>query len=110
MATCSSILAWRTPQTEKPGRLQFMGLQSQRYDQVTNIQRYDYGSTYMNSMVTTNQKPTTDRQKTKRKEFKHTAEENHQTTMGKTKRRNEQRTTETTGSQGMKRKQAHTDQ
>ena len=39
---------------------------SQRYDQVTNTQRYNYGSTYMNSMGTTNQKPTTDRQKTKR--------------------------------------------
>ena len=25
MATHSSILAWRTPQTEEPGRLQFMG-------------------------------------------------------------------------------------
>ena len=24
MATCSSILAWRIPQTEKPGRLQSM--------------------------------------------------------------------------------------
>ena len=28
MATHSSILAWRTPQTEEPGRLQSMGLQS----------------------------------------------------------------------------------
>ena len=27
MATHSSILAWRIPWTEKPGRLQFMGLQ-----------------------------------------------------------------------------------
>ena len=27
MATYSSILAWRIPWTEKPGRLQFMGLQ-----------------------------------------------------------------------------------
>ena len=27
MATHSSILAWRIPQTEEPGRLQFMGLQ-----------------------------------------------------------------------------------
>ena len=27
MATHSSILAWRIPQTEKPGGLQFMGLQ-----------------------------------------------------------------------------------
>ena len=29
MATHSSILAWRIPWTEEPGRLQFMGLQSQ---------------------------------------------------------------------------------
>ena len=29
MATHSSILAWRIPRTEEPGRLQFMGLQSQ---------------------------------------------------------------------------------
>ena len=28
MATHFSILAWRTPQTEEPGRLQFMGFQS----------------------------------------------------------------------------------
>ena len=27
MATHSSILAWKTPQTEKPGRLQSMGSQ-----------------------------------------------------------------------------------
>ena len=27
MATCSSILAWRIPWTEEPGRLQSMGLQ-----------------------------------------------------------------------------------
>ena len=26
MATHSSILAWRTPWTEEPGRVQFMGL------------------------------------------------------------------------------------
>ena len=28
MATCSSILAWKTPWTEKPGGLQSMGSQS----------------------------------------------------------------------------------
>ena len=27
MATHSSVLAWKIPQTEEPGRLQFMGLQ-----------------------------------------------------------------------------------
>ena len=32
MATHSSILAWRIPWTEKPGRLQSMGLKRFRYD------------------------------------------------------------------------------
>ena len=32
MATPSSIIAWRIPQTEEPGRLQSMGLQRVRHD------------------------------------------------------------------------------
>ena len=32
MATHSSILAWKIPWTEEPGRLQSMGLQRVRYD------------------------------------------------------------------------------
>ena len=32
MATHSSILAWRMPWTEEPGRLQSMGLQRVRHD------------------------------------------------------------------------------
>ena len=65
--------------------------------------RYNYGSIYMNPMVTTNQKPTIDTQKLRRKELKHTTKENHQITMGETKRRNEQRrTTKTTGKQVIK--------
>ena len=32
MVTHSSILAWRIPWTEEPGRLQFMGLQRVGYD------------------------------------------------------------------------------
>ena len=32
IATHSSILAWRIPWTEKPGRLQSMGSQRVRYD------------------------------------------------------------------------------
>ena len=32
MATHSSILAWRIPQTEKPGRLQFIGSQRVGHD------------------------------------------------------------------------------
>ena len=31
MATHSSILAWRIPQTEEPSRLQFIGVQNQTY-------------------------------------------------------------------------------
>ena len=36
MAAHSSILAWRIPWTEEPGRLQSMGLQRVRYDWVTS--------------------------------------------------------------------------
>ena len=32
MATHSSIVAWRTPWTEEPAKLQSMGLQTLRYD------------------------------------------------------------------------------
>ena len=32
MATHSSILAWKIPWTEKPGRLQFLGLQRVRHN------------------------------------------------------------------------------
>ena len=36
MATHSSSLAWRIPQTEEPGRLQSMGLQRVGHDSATN--------------------------------------------------------------------------
>ena len=36
MATHSSILAWRIPRTEEPGRLQSMGSQRVGHDGVTN--------------------------------------------------------------------------
>ena len=36
IATHSSILAWRNPWTEEPGRLQSMGLQRVGYDWVTD--------------------------------------------------------------------------
>ena len=36
MATYSSILAWRIPWTEEPGRLQSMGLQRVGHDRATN--------------------------------------------------------------------------
>ena len=32
MAICSSVLAWKIPQTEEPGRLQSMGSQRVRHD------------------------------------------------------------------------------
>ena len=37
MATRSSILAWRIPSTEEPGRLQSMGLQRVRHDWATSL-------------------------------------------------------------------------
>ena len=39
MATHSSVLAWRIPWTEEPGRLQFMGLQRVRHDWATEQQQ-----------------------------------------------------------------------
>ena len=36
MATHSSVLAWRIPWTEEPGRLQSLGLQTVRHDWATN--------------------------------------------------------------------------
>jgi len=36
MATHSSILPWRIPWTEEPGRLQFIGLQRVGHDWLTN--------------------------------------------------------------------------
>ena len=42
--------------------------------------RHNYRSTYMNTMVTTNQKPTTDTLILERKEQKHTTKGNHQST------------------------------
>ena len=39
MATHSNILAWRSPWTEEPGRLQSMGLQRVQHDLATNHQQ-----------------------------------------------------------------------
>ena len=53
MVTHSSILAWRSPWTEKPGGLQSMGLQSQtQHDLATNTFTFksgDSASTHMGS-------------------------------------------------------------
>ena len=38
MATHSSILAWKIPWTEEPGRLQSMGSQRVRHDRATSLQ------------------------------------------------------------------------
>ena len=43
MATHSSILAWRIPWTEQPGRLQSMGSQRVRHDRATHTWRRLYG-------------------------------------------------------------------
>ena len=42
MATHSSILPWRIPWTEEPGRLQFIGLQGVGHDWATNIFTFRY--------------------------------------------------------------------
>ena len=39
LTTPSSILAWKIPWTEEPGRLQSMGLQRLRHDEHVHIQR-----------------------------------------------------------------------
>ena len=39
MASHSSILAWKIPWTEEPGRLQSMGSQTLRHDLVTKQQQ-----------------------------------------------------------------------
>ena len=60
--------------------------------------RYSFRSTYMNPMVTTNQKTYNRSTKTRRKEYKHTTKENHITTREETKRRRQEqeRSTKTT--------------
>ena len=45
MATYSSILAWRTPWTEEPGRQQSMGSQRAGHNSVTNMRIYVISST-----------------------------------------------------------------
>ena len=55
-------------------------------DYVFKTTRCSFRSTYMNSIETTNQKPTIVVQKLKRKNHKHTTKENHQTTRKETKR------------------------
>ena len=47
MAAHSSILAWRIPWTEEPGRLKFMGLQRVGHDRVTKQQQHIKLLTYV---------------------------------------------------------------
>ena len=42
MTTHSSILAWKIPWTEEPGRLQFMGSQRARHAWVTNTHSHTH--------------------------------------------------------------------
>ena len=42
MATLSSILAWRIPWTEEPGRLQSIGSQRVGHDRVTNTHAHTH--------------------------------------------------------------------
>ena len=50
MATHSSILAWRTPWAEEPGRLQSMGLQRVGHDWVTDTLSWQF-SKYFKSFI-----------------------------------------------------------
>ncbi|CAI9163778.1 unnamed protein product [Rangifer tarandus platyrhynchus] len=47
MATHSSILAWRIPCTEEPGRLQRIGLQRAGYDLATNTFTFSLFKSYL---------------------------------------------------------------
>ena len=47
MATHSSVLAWRTPQTEEPGGLQSMGSQRIRHDWATNTFTFFHGNSIL---------------------------------------------------------------
>jgi len=42
MATHSSTLAWKTPSTEEPGRLQSMGLLRVRHDLMTSLSFFTF--------------------------------------------------------------------
>ena len=48
MATQSSILAWRIPWTEEPGRLQSMGLQRVGHDGTISLSLFTFAVTKRN--------------------------------------------------------------
>ena len=47
MATLSSILAWKIPWTEEPGRLQSMGLQRVAHDLITKYAQAKQGCEFI---------------------------------------------------------------
>ena len=51
MATHSSILAWRIPWTEEPGRLQSLGLQRVRQDRVNTTPPQHTHTTWLGGMA-----------------------------------------------------------
>jgi len=51
MATHSSILAWRIPWTEEPGRLQSLGSQRVRYNWATNTHTHTHTHTVWNHLL-----------------------------------------------------------
>ena len=52
MATHSSILAWRSPWTEEPGRIQSMGSQRVKHDLATSLTHVvSIGSVYMSMLL-----------------------------------------------------------
>ena len=50
MATHSSILAWKIPRTEEPGRLQSMGSQRVRHDRSDSAHTREGGASQMGSV------------------------------------------------------------
>ena len=51
MATHSSVLAWRIPQTEQPGGLQSLGSQRVRHNCVTHTRRHTHTHTHTHTQV-----------------------------------------------------------
>ena len=60
MSTHSSILSWKIPWTEKPGRLQSMGSQTVRHDWVTSLHSGVFSSQQTAEVILTKQKPNLD--------------------------------------------------
>ena len=72
------------------------------YDYQFKSSRYSYGSIYLNSRVTTNQKHITDSQKSKERNLNVLQNKTIRPQWEKQTNKNEQRTTKTSEKQGMK--------